>query len=838
MLTFYDSQNQPVKLLKTLGKGGEGTVYTCENETLVGKIYHESISGEKAEKLRWMAAHSNEQLLKTTAWVADVLTDQTGGKIAGFLMPKIKAKEIHELYSPKSRRVHFPDATWHFLIHTATNLARAFNNLHRDNHVMGDVNQGNCVVTADGTVKLIDCDSYEITTREKIYSCEVGVTTHIPPELQGKNLRAIDRSDNHDNFGLAVIIFQLLFLGRHPFAGNYLGAEDKTIEEAIREHLFVYGKDAEKKRVVQPPGTPPLSVASAAVAELFERAFSEENSRPKPHEWVQSLEYLSSNLQQCLLNPGHVFYAKLAVCPWCEIEENTGLILFPFTVASNALSKKYERDFNVSTIEKLIESFNISSLQANISALFETSDVAPSQAIIQERKRLNKVILITSGIAAAYILLDFFLDFSFMIFLIFVTALLSRSLNDEASNEFRKSEREKFDELKAEREYLESIFSKDSKAVDLNRKLRQINEALGSYDNLQTEFRKTSADSSIKESLKNQFQKAESKITELLIGLRSASVEVRRQQQKFLAKGKESARKFAQAQANINHLGYEIPLPHIILWGSVVVSFFIPSYSDLNAKQISSSPSNVIALSEPVKKSAPPPVAVAIPPETISDKEIAALSETKRNQIVSALIEKSYATLDTKKNQEAQKFLNFALRFDGNSAEAMSLLGRALYNAGKYKEALKEFDAAMKIDARKTDVFYLGMTYLELKKYKEARDIFHKITSESISAAGLYNLGSAYMGLKDYEAASRTYGMALKLNPGDADSLYQLGICFSQLNNETGVKDAYATLKALNSPLAEDLRKEIGRKTDLDEPPARKAPSRESGAYEDVKAPQ
>ena len=39
-------------------------------------------------------------------------------------MPNVKAKEIHELYSLKSRRVHFPEATWQFLIHAATNVAR------------------------------------------------------------------------------------------------------------------------------------------------------------------------------------------------------------------------------------------------------------------------------------------------------------------------------------------------------------------------------------------------------------------------------------------------------------------------------------------------------------------------------------------------------------------------------------------------------------------------------------------------------------------------------------------------------------------------------------------
>ena len=127
-------------------------------------------------------------------------------------MPNVKAKEIHELYSLKSRRVYFPEATWQFLVHTAGNLARAFHNLHKNAHIMGDVNHGNCVVLADGTVKLIDCDSYSIKTDKLRYRCGVGVATHLAPELQGADLSEVEREDKHDNFGLAVIIFQLLFL--------------------------------------------------------------------------------------------------------------------------------------------------------------------------------------------------------------------------------------------------------------------------------------------------------------------------------------------------------------------------------------------------------------------------------------------------------------------------------------------------------------------------------------------------------------------------------------------------------------------------------------------------
>jgi DNA-binding helix-hairpin-helix protein with protein kinase domain/Tfp pilus assembly protein PilF len=356
MPTFYDSQGQSYALTNQIGRGGEGTVFVCPNDlTLVAKIYHEPIDAEKAEKLRWMAEHKNDQLLKVAAWIVDTLHDAPSGKVVGFLMPNVKAKEIHELYSLKSRRVHFPEATWQFLVHTATNVARAFYNLHKNNHVMGDVNHGNCVVLRDGTVKMIDCDSYSISTGDFRYRCEVGVATHLAPELQGVDLGEVERIPMHDNFGLAVIVFQLLFLGRHPFAGNYLGDEDKSLEDCIRERRFAYGADAHLWRVKQPPGTLSLSAVTPRLATMFERAFLTDD-RPEPREWIEALEDLSESLKQCSLHIGHFYFEELRTCPWCELETQTGLMLFPFVSGNRSAG---DEQFNIFTIENLVSSLAV-----------------------------------------------------------------------------------------------------------------------------------------------------------------------------------------------------------------------------------------------------------------------------------------------------------------------------------------------------------------------------------------------------------------------------------------------------------------------------------------------
>src|ERR1051326_5722305 len=98
------------------------------------------------------------------------------------------------------------------------------------------------------------------------FLCEVGVETFTPPELQGTDFTQIIRTPNHDSFGLAIMIFLMLFMGRHPFAGRYLAQGDMPIARAIREHRFSYGSRRAAFQMEPPPSTPPLSIVGDDVA--------------------------------------------------------------------------------------------------------------------------------------------------------------------------------------------------------------------------------------------------------------------------------------------------------------------------------------------------------------------------------------------------------------------------------------------------------------------------------------------------------------------------------------------------------------------------------------------
>ncbi|MCB1777573.1 MAG: hypothetical protein KDI50_09050 [Candidatus Competibacteraceae bacterium] len=330
---LYSSAGHAVELGQLLGQGGEGAVHEITGRPgFVAKIYHQPAHPDQACKLENMARQAHPALLDIAAWPVDVLRIKLQGAVQGFIMPKVNGyQEIHSLYGPSHRKRTFPHADWSFLIHAARNLASAFEAIHARGHVIGDVNPGNVVVSAQALIRLIDCDSFQISADDRLFLCNVGVPQFTAPELQNRRFHGLRRSADHDAFGLALLCFHLLFMGRHPFAGRYQGREDMPIERAIKEHRFAFGPHAAAWRMEAPPHTLPFTALPRSVADLFERAFvplAIGQSRPKPREWLLVLERLSRELRSCGRNTLHKYPRNLSHCPWCELEQASGAVFF------------------------------------------------------------------------------------------------------------------------------------------------------------------------------------------------------------------------------------------------------------------------------------------------------------------------------------------------------------------------------------------------------------------------------------------------------------------------------------------------------------------------------
>lgn len=332
--TLYTSKGMSIDIGRELGKGGEGAVFEVPSLSgQVAKLYHKAPDAKKQAKLSFMASTADTQLLDYVAWPQDTLHPSRGGPVIGFLMPKVSGKDpIHMVYSPAHRRQEYPKAAWDFLLFVARNIASSFETIHGHGHVIGDVNQNSFMVGRDSKVVLIDSDSFQVNARGTMHLCEVGVSHFTPPELQSlSSFNGFTRTTNHDNFGLALLLFHVLFGGRHPFSGVPLrnGVGD-ALETDIKNFRYAYARDNQSRGLSPPPRSIPVSILPDAIESMFHLAFTENGvsgARPSAQQWVAALDGVRSRLKKCSASTMHTYPEHLGSCPWCALEKQ-GVIYF------------------------------------------------------------------------------------------------------------------------------------------------------------------------------------------------------------------------------------------------------------------------------------------------------------------------------------------------------------------------------------------------------------------------------------------------------------------------------------------------------------------------------
>jgi len=482
MNSYYSGTGKVYRLNRELGRGGEGTVWELSGEPLlVAKIYNESPDGVKAAKLRHMVAMKNVSLEAFAAWPADLLLD-TGGELCGFVMRRLNQYvPLHVLYSPMDRKKLFPDKGYNFLAHVARNLATAFHKLHEAGLVVGDVNEGNILINESGLVAFIDCDSFQIRHDHGRYYCEVGVPRYTAPELlRLSSFEQVERTGNTDSFSMAVLIFQLLFLGRHPFAGRNASNEDIDEEKAIRQHLFAYSLRQPQPRLLPPKDAYDLRELPQSIVTLFHEAFETE-SRPMPHKWIAALEGLLGDMQSCSHSKLHFYPVAAKSCPWCRFREERGILFF--------LDDDLPQAHPGADLHSFVQGFWIDPVFLKTPASMmppNTVDGIPPQTSLNSyRRRRNLMLLslvLTFFVSVAWY---WFAPFGILAFLVIRFGNLFPAI--------RKERQQREDEFAAARTALDNLHGQypalEHEVTVFNKDLAKYQGMLERYRNLPREFR-------------------------------------------------------------------------------------------------------------------------------------------------------------------------------------------------------------------------------------------------------------------------------------------------------------------------------------------------------------
>lgn len=330
-----------LQLGECFAKGGEATIWTLSHQLdCVAKIFHAPTEA-KEQKIATMVAHPPAELHQlSVAWPEDVLFQK--GSFIGYLMPRIRdAVPLFHVYNPARRNTLHPDHVplypWPYVLHhMARNLAAAVKQIHEAGHVIGDLNESNILINRQAIVTLVDADSFQIcepgvqkqgmlswlgATKQEIHRNGVGKPEFTPPELQGVDFKTVDRTPEHDNFALAVLIFYLLMEGHHPYAGvlhsrHSVGRVDL---HCMHRGIFPYRMNL----TASPPrGAPSLRLLHPDLQNAFVRAFVRGHRRPRQRpsaqEWLALLDQTADGLVPCPEERAHFYSAHLSHCPHCD----------------------------------------------------------------------------------------------------------------------------------------------------------------------------------------------------------------------------------------------------------------------------------------------------------------------------------------------------------------------------------------------------------------------------------------------------------------------------------------------------------------------------------------
>lgn len=391
---------RPVRLGERVGRGGEGEVFVLADRPDQAIKIYSNPDDRRREKIEAMVAAGLAARSDLVAFPLAVVHGQ-GGAFAGFAMRLVRGhKPLFELYAPGARKVAFPDADYRFLVRSAANVAVAVAKVHEAGAVVGDINHSGILVSDKATAALIDADSFQFGER---HLCRVGVPEYTPPELQSRRLDGVIRTPEHDAFGLAIVVFQLLFMGRHPYVGRYRGSGEMPIERAISEHRFAYSAKG-RGDMSPPPGAARLQDFPDEIGAMFEAAFgSIPSARPRAARWADALRRLEGGLSRCSKNGLHYFPSAAGGCSWCRMERESGIVLFVAPLPKGTAQKDPgAASFDLAGVWRSIQSVRLPAADGLLPPLTQTTlqpsaEVAAFANAMGTRRRAGLGVLLVAA---------------------------------------------------------------------------------------------------------------------------------------------------------------------------------------------------------------------------------------------------------------------------------------------------------------------------------------------------------------------------------------------------------------------------------------------------------
>lgn len=326
VIVFDGTNRKPASISPSdyIKSGGVGDVYRFKRpgqSNQCVKIYKAQSLEIKSKLLamlqrppRQVSVEINGKHYVQFTWPTALVEDAQGFCI-GFVMPEVDFQATESLQPylvPKAaaRKLSAEARSLNNRLTLARNIAALMADLHAQGHAFVDFKDQNLRVYPDlAMAAFIDTDGYRIEHADgRVHPGLVTTATFNSPESARGERAAL--SKDHDNFVLALVLFQLLNFGIHPFQGvpsssNKSGVFD--LDDNIIKQAYPYG--ARKHAQLLPSPASIHECWPAKTLAFFEQTFlnMDATKRVSAADWVQHLNELSSKeMVKCAAHPANI----------------------------------------------------------------------------------------------------------------------------------------------------------------------------------------------------------------------------------------------------------------------------------------------------------------------------------------------------------------------------------------------------------------------------------------------------------------------------------------------------------------------------------------------------